>query len=101
MKRYVDVSGKQFSVSLEPEAKTDQNGQQNRSREGAPMWTTQIYVLDESGGEIIKVTTAGEKPKCSVGQHVTPVQLEMIPWSTNGRSGVAYRAIEIKVASGK
>jgi hypothetical protein len=33
-----------------------------------------------------------------VGQPVTLSRLEALPWSTNGRSGVAFRATEIKTA---
>ena len=33
-----------------------------------------------------------------VGQHVTVSKLEALPWATNGRNGVAFRAEEIKTA---
>ena len=33
-----------------------------------------------------------------VGQLVSLSKLEALPWSTNGRSGVAFRAAEIKTA---
>ena len=36
----------------------------------------------------------------TVGQLVAVEQLEAIPWATNGRNGVAFRAIELKPASG-
>lgn len=100
MKLYVDMTGKQVSVSRDPEPKRDQNGQQRTEREtGRPMWSTQAFVLDQSGGEVITITTVGEKPTVTVGQLVTPVQLEAQPWATNGRNGVAYRATELKAAS--
>jgi hypothetical protein len=64
------------------------------------MWQTQVFVMDETGGEVIVVTTAGEKPIVAQGQLVQLVQLEAIPWSmeSNGkaRSGVSFRAVEIK-----
>jgi hypothetical protein len=31
-------------------------------------------------------------PKVNVGAVVVPVELEAMPWATNGRNGVAYRA---------
>ncbi len=34
------------------------------------MWSTQVFVLDDDGGEVITVTTAGEKPNVKVGQSV-------------------------------
>jgi hypothetical protein len=49
------------TVSKDPEEKTDQNGRQRTERgTGRPMWSTQVFVLDEDGGEVIAITTAGE-----------------------------------------
>jgi hypothetical protein len=101
VKLYVDSTGKQVTVSMEPGPKNDQNGQQKSDRgTGRLMWSTQVFVLDETGGEVLSITTAGEKPNVKVGQLVFPVQWEAIPWATNGRSGVAYRAAELKPATG-
>jgi hypothetical protein len=99
MKLYVDTSVKQITVTLEPVEKKDQNGRQRTERDtGRPMWSTQVFVLDDNGGEVISVTTAGERPNVTVGQPVSLSKLEALPWSTNGRSGVAFRALEIKTA---
>lgn len=99
MRLDINMTGKQFSVSREAEPKKDQQGNQRRHKDtGAPMWSTQVYVLDDSGGEIITITTAGEKPMVKVGQFVTPVQFEAMPWATNGKNGVAFRATELKLA---
>jgi hypothetical protein len=99
MKLIVDAMSKDVSVSRDPVEKTEQNGRQKTERgTGRPMWSTQVFVLDEDGGEVITVTTAGEKPNVKVGQKVTVSKLEALPWSTNGRSGVAFRAEEIKAA---
>ena len=35
-----------------------------------------------------------------VGQNVTVSKLEALPWATNGRNGVAFRAEEIKATGG-
>ena len=104
MKIYVDTTGKQLTVSKDPEPKVDQNGRQRSERDtGRPLYQTQLFVMDETGGEVITATTAGEKPNVRQGQLVTAVQLEAVPWSmeTNGkaRSGVSYRAAEIKPAT--
>ena len=101
MKLYVDTSNKQVTVSRESVEKADQNGRQRIERgTGRPMWSTQVFVLDDDGGEVIAVTTAGEKPNVKVGQLVSLSKLEALPWATNGRNGVAFRASEIKGASG-
>ena len=102
MKLYVDTNGKQVSVTKDPAEKLDgPNGRQKTERNtGRPMWSTQVFVLDDDGGEVITVTTAGEKPNVKVGQVVAVSKLEALPWATNGRNGVAFRAEEIKTAGG-
>ncbi|GAA3447642.1 hypothetical protein [Planomonospora venezuelensis] len=99
MKLFVDVTGKTFMVTKEAVEKADQNGRQKSEREtGRPMWVTQVMALDETGGEMINVTTAGEKPTVIVGSQVALFKLEALPWATNGRNGVAFRAVDIKPA---
>jgi hypothetical protein len=99
VKLYVDITGKQFTVSRDPEIKKDQNGNQRSEKgTGRPMWSTQVFVLDETGGEVITVTTAGEKPNVKVGQLVALQQLEAIPWATGGRNGTAFRAVTLAAA---
>lgn len=100
MKLYVDTSNKQVTVTKESVEKTDQNNRQKTEREtGRPMWSTQVFVLDEDGGDILTVTTAGERPNVKVGQVVSLSKLEALPWATNGRNGVAFRAAELKTAN--
>jgi hypothetical protein len=99
MKLYVDTNGKQVTVTKDPTEKVEQNGRQKTERNtGRLMWSTQVFVLDDDGGEVITVTTAGEKPNVKVGQSVAVSKLEALPWATNGRNGVAFRAEEIKTA---
>ena len=101
MKLYVDTASKQVQVTKDPEPKNDQNGNQRSEKNtGRLMWSTQVFVLDETGGEIITITTAGEKPGVTVGQLVAVEQLEAIPWATNGRNGVAFRAVSLKPKAG-
>ena len=100
MKLYVETSTKQVTVSREAVEKTEQNGRQKTERgTGRPMWSTQVFVLDDDGGEVIAITTAGERPSVKVGQLVTVSKLEALPWATNGRNGVAFRAEEIKAVA--
>ena len=100
MKLYVDTNGKQVTVTKDPIEKTEGRTTVRRpsANTGRPMWSTQVFVLDDDGGEVITVTTAGEKPNVKVGQAVAVSKLEALPWATNGRSGVAFRAEEIKAA---
>src|ERR1700722_20925135 len=100
MKLYVDTGTKQVTVTKDPAEKLEQNGRQKVERgTGRPMWSTQVFVLDDDGGEVITITTAGEKPDVKVGQLVSVSKLEALPWATNGRNGVAFRALEIKAAA--
>ena len=99
MKLYVDTTSKQVTVTKEAVEKVEQNGRQKVERgTGRPMWSTQVFVLDDDGGEVITITTAGERPNVKVGQQLSVSKLEALPWATNGRSGVAFRAEEIKAA---
>ena len=53
------------------------SGRQKQERgTGRLMWSTQVFVLDDDGGEVITVTTAGEKPNVKVGQVVAVSKLE-------------------------
>ncbi len=102
MKLYLDVDGMEFMVSRAPEEKTEQGNKQRVEKEtGRLMWATQIFVQDEEGGEVIMVTTAGDKPMLSRGQRVIPQKLIAIPWSMvdNGkhRHGVSFRADGFRV----
>lgn len=93
MKLLVETSRVGFTVTRAAEPKNDQNGRQKADRHtGEALWVVQVMALDGSGGEMLNVTVAGTPPKVTVGQQVTPVELEAIPWATNGKNGVAYRA---------
>lgn len=97
----IDVRGKEFQVTKHPEPKVDHTGTQRASKQTQePLWSTQIVVTDDDGGEILSVTTEGEKPPgVRVGDLVDIHGLVAIPWATNGRSGVAYRADRIVAVS--
>jgi hypothetical protein len=99
VKLKLNTTGKQISATKDPVERLDQNGRQRSDKEtGRLMWSTQVFVLDDDGGEVITITTAGEKPNVRVGQELAVSKLEALPWATNGRSGVAFRADEIKSA---
>lgn len=94
----IDTAGKDFIVTKAPAPKLDQLGQPRKDREtGESLWTTQIVVTDESGGEVISVTTAGRPGDLDAGHSVEVSGLVAIPWSSNGRTGVSYRARSVKL----
>ena len=87
MKLYVDTNSKQVTVTKDPTEKLEQNGRQKTERNtGRLTWSTQVFVLDDDGGEVITITTAGDKPNVKVGQQLTVSKLEALPWATNGRT---------------
>ncbi|WP_460498225.1 hypothetical protein [Glycomyces tarimensis] len=77
-------------------------GEQQTDKDGAPKWVTAVLALEQGNedddGQIIRVVTAGEKPKFTKTQQVIPVGLEAVPWEKNGNHGISYRAIELKDA---
>jgi hypothetical protein len=109
MRLMIDTSKVTFTVSRDPQAKTEQakegrpGAQRTDRNTGFPLWTVQLVAMEADGAEVINVTVAGqEPPKVTAGQLVTPVELQAIPWAQNGKNGTAFRVIELKpVATGK
>ena len=101
MKLYVDTSAKQVTVTREPVEKTDaERPSEDRARDG------QADVVDAGvrpgrrGRRGHHRDYGRERPNVTVGQLVTVSKLEALPWATNGRNGVAFRAEQIKAAPG-
>lgn len=92
----IDISGVTFQVSQEVKEKLDGEKKQRRDKDGAPMWTVQVFAQDSKGGEVINITLAGQKPAVKVGQLVVPVGLQALPWNQEKRHGVAFRATELR-----
>jgi hypothetical protein len=92
MQLEIRTEGIEFVVSRAPQPKHDNDGRQKSDREtGAPLHVTELVAMDDTGAEVIKVTTAGE-PKVVKRQLVTVVKLVATPWIIDGRGGVAFRA---------
>lgn len=98
MRLMLDKSRHEFQVNVPPKERLDQNGQQRRNRDGMPMWTTVVEAWDpeKETSDSLNVTTAGEAPKVTRKQLVALEDFEAIPWNTNGKNGVAYRAVSIR-----
>jgi hypothetical protein len=93
MKLRINTTGVSFTCTRAPEQRVNFDTGQTRvdKATGLPLWLAQVMALDESGGDVISVTVAGE-PKASAGRAVTVTNLVALPWSQDGRSGIAYRA---------
>ncbi|MDQ3764578.1 MAG: hypothetical protein M3460_24395 [Actinomycetota bacterium] len=92
MQLEIRTEGVEFVVSRAPQPKNDNDGRQKSDRDtGAPLHVTELVAMDDTGAEVIKVTTAGE-PKIGKRQPVMVVKLVATPWNIDGRGGVAFRA---------
>lgn len=102
MRLLVNTENVQFTVTMNPGPKLDNAGKQKFDRvTNLPMWTVQVMALDERGGEMLNVTVVSEvRPDVMVGQLVSPVDLEALPWANDRegkvRSGVAFRAAALR-----
>lgn len=96
MRLRINTGGVQFFCTLAPEAKTDfESGAPRVDKEtGLPMFQVQVAALDETGGEVLRVSVPG-RPEVTTGSPVAVEGLVAIPWSQGERSGVAYRATAI------
>jgi hypothetical protein len=95
MQLEIKTQGVDFVVSRAPQPKNDNDGRQKTDRDtGELLHATELVAMDDTGAEVIKVTTAGE-PKVTKRQLVTVVKLVATPWNIDGRGGVAFRADSI------
>jgi hypothetical protein len=95
MQLEIRTEGVDFVVSRAPLPKNDNDGRQKTDREtGELLHVTELVAMDETGAEVIKVTTAGQ-PRVVKRQLVTVTRLVATPWTIDGRGGVAFRADSI------
>jgi hypothetical protein len=99
MKLRIDTAGVSFVCTRAPEQRIAfDSGQPKIDRDtGLPLWQVQLMALDSTGGDVIAVTVAGD-PNVSVGQPVQVEALVALPWSQDGRSGIAFRAEAIRAS---
>ena len=95
MRLEIRTDGVDFVVSRGPQAKNDGDGRQKADRSnGELLFTTELVAMDDSGAEVVKVTTAGA-PRVAKRQAVRVLGLVATPWNMDGRGGVAFRADSI------
>jgi hypothetical protein len=99
MQLEIRTEGVEFVVSRTPQPKNDNDGRQKTDREtGELLHVTELVAMDETGAEVIKVTTVGA-PRVTKRQPVTVLKLVATPWNIDGRGGVAFRAETITPVS--
>jgi hypothetical protein len=95
MQLEIRTEGVDFVVPRAPQPKNDSDGRQKTDREtGAPLHVTELVAMDDTGAEVIKVTTAGQS-RVTKRQLATVVKLVATPWNIDDRGGVAFRANSI------
>jgi hypothetical protein len=96
MRLKLDTSTTRFIVTraAEPRLNFDTGSPKTDAATGLPLYAVQVLALDDTGGEVLSVTVAGD-PKLAVTQPVSVSGLVAIPWSQGDRSGVAFRAATI------
>lgn len=100
MRHLLDITQYTFTVTkaVEPRRDYGKTEQKVDRDTGRPQWVLEVLAQDSERGEVIKVTVTGDQPKVNLGQPVRFETLEAIPWSNNGKSGVAYRAASVSAA---
>jgi hypothetical protein len=68
---------------------------------GEPLYAVQVIAMQDGESDIITVKVPGLPPTLPQGTPVRVLDLVATPWSNNGRSGVAFRAVRIEPAQGK
>ncbi|AFS16432.1 MULTISPECIES: hypothetical protein [Mycobacterium] len=101
MRLRIDTSGTRFIVTraAEPRLNFDTGSPKVDTATGVPLYAAQLLALDDTGGEVLNVTVAGD-PKIGVTQQVSVSGLVAIPWAQGDRNGVAFRADAITPTTG-
>lgn len=102
MELTIDMSEKDVRVTRVAQPKVDQNSEQRSDKEtGLPLWSVQVCVTDHTGGEVISVVVAGEKPDLVIDGLVEVDRLVAAPWLSNGRQAISYRAVAVRPLVGE
>ncbi|MGY1989145.1 hypothetical protein [Mycolicibacterium fortuitum] len=100
MRLRIDTSGTRFIVTraAEPRLNFETGSPKIDTATGLAQHSVQLLALDDTGGEVLNVTVAGD-PNVAVTQPVSVSSLVAIPWAQGDRSGVAFRADAITGAT--
>jgi hypothetical protein len=102
MRLMLDTSQVSFLVTKAPEPRRDfgKTEQKVERDTGRLVWVLEVLAQEPDGGQVIRVSVAGEQPRVTQGQPVRVEGLEAIPWSQHEKksSGVAFRASAVMPA---
>jgi hypothetical protein len=103
MRLLLDTSQATFLVGSEVEPVVDFATKQPKAdRHGQPLYQVQLvcFFKDEDGkprSETLLVKVPSATP-AAPGTPVKVAELVAIPWSNNGKTGIAYRAVKVEPA---
>lgn len=85
MRLRIDTSGTRFIVTraAEPRLNFETGSPKIDTATGLPQYSVQVLALDDTGGEVLNVTVAGD-PNVAVTQPVSVSSLVAIPWAQRG-----------------
>ncbi|MFC9973482.1 hypothetical protein ACFVH6_21570 [Spirillospora sp. NPDC127200] len=97
----VDTSALTFVCVSPPRPKlvSQETGEVKVDRDGNTVYTVGLSAADELGRVDVLSVSVPESTEATIGQIVTPIALVAVPWTNNGRSGVAYRAKDVVPAA--
>lgn len=92
----IDTTGVEFQVSKPFEPRLDKDGNVRRDKQGGtnlPLQAVQLVAWTEAGSETLLVTVATDNPPTlAQRQSVTIDGLQAMPWVSDGKPKVAFRA---------
>jgi hypothetical protein len=92
----IDTSGVEFQVAKPFEPRFDKDGNQRRDKQGGtnlPLHAAQLVAWSEAGSETLLVTVATDHPpELTQRQSVRIEGLQAMPWVSDGKPKVAFRA---------
>lgn len=95
----IDTSKVSFLAGNDPNPVKVHNSEEQRVRDGKPIFDTQIVALpDEGEAEIMKVRMAGAPVGLKRHQPVKVTGLEVRTWEMEGKKGLTYWATAIESA---
>ncbi len=95
----IDTTAITFLASSNPTPVLDFKTKQPKADgNGEPLYSVQLVAMQVDGADIITVKVPGQ-PAVRQGTTVKVIGLVALPWETNGRNGIAFRAARVEALS--
>jgi hypothetical protein len=103
VKLFIDTSATAFLAGSGPAPVVDFETKRPKvdQASGEPLYAVQVIAMQDGESDIVTVKVPGLPPTLPQGTPVRVVDLVANPWSNNGKSGVAFRAVRVEPAQAK